>query len=148
MLPSRDAIGAMSPVETFEALSTDPTTMLVDVRTRAEWAFVGGADIDVTGRPQCFLEWLSFPAMAPNDGFLPALDAEVRRHGAKCLFFICRSGARSHDAAVASRAYFAERGIDIACVNVLEGFEGPLDREGHRGRVAGWKAHGLPWRQN
>lgn len=148
MLMPRDAIGAMSPVETYEALSSDPTAMLVDVRTRAEWAFVGGADISATGRPQCFLEWLSFPSMAPNGGFLPALDAEVRQHGTQRLFFICRSGARSHDAAVAARAFFADRGMDIACVNVLEGFEGPLDREGHRGTVAGWKAHGLPWRQN
>ena len=31
--------------------------------------------------------------------------------------------------------------------NVADGFEGPVDAEGHRGHVAGWKAEGLPWRQ-
>lgn len=140
--------GAVTPDLAWQTLVADPKAMLVDVRTRAEWAFVGGADLSGIGRPQCFIEWLSFPDMAANSRFLGDLTVEQRNAGAETIFFICRSGARSHDAAVAAQAHFVASGVPVACVNVLEGFEGPLDREGHRGVLAGWKARGLPWRQN
>lgn len=145
---SPDAIGAVTPDVAFDALQSDPATMLVDVRTRAEWAFVGAADLTAFGRQQCFIEWLGFPAMAPNTGFLDALDREVNASGARAVYFICRSGARSHDAAVAAAEHFGAKGQAVACINVLEGFEGPLDAQGHRGTLSGWKARGLPWRQN
>jgi len=32
--------------------------------------------------------------------------------------------------------------------NILEGFEGDKDENGHRGNVSGWKAAGLPWMQS
>jgi len=54
--------------------------------------------------------------------------------------FLCRSGARSHHAAAAAAA----AGYSSA-YNILEGFEGDRDAEGHRGTVGGWKFHGLPW---
>ena len=145
---SLDAAGAVTPDVAYAALQSDAATLLVDVRTRAEWAFVGGADLTAIGRPQCFIEWLAFPAMAPNAGFLDALEREVDASGARTVYFICRSGARSHDAAVAAAEHFAAKGQPVACINVLEGFEGPLDGHGHRGVLAGWKARGLPWRQS
>jgi rhodanese-related sulfurtransferase len=58
------------------------------------------------------------------------------------IHFICRSGARSLAAGQAAQA----AGFPHA-YNVADGFEGPVDAEGHRGTVAGWKADGLPWRQ-
>ena len=143
-----DAVGGVTPDQAWLALSEDPKAMLIDVRTLAEWSFVGTPDVSALGRPQAFIEWLGFPAMTRNEGFLAALDAEVRETGAEALYFICRSGARSHDAAVEATAHFASAGRPVRCFNVLEGFEGPLDRDGHRGVVAGWKARGLAWRQN
>jgi len=144
---SRDAIGTASPAEAWEALSTRSDAALVDVRTAAEWTFVGAPDLDGIGKQVAFIEWRRFPDMAENPRFTAMVDAASRAAGARTLFFICRSGARSHDAAVATAAHFAARGEDIACVNVLEGFEGGLDAEGRRGTVSGWKVRGLPWRQ-
>lgn len=143
-----DAVGGATPDEAWQALSRDPKAMLVDVRTVAEWSFVGTADVQAIGRPQVFIEWLSYPGMTLNENFLGALEAEVLSARCETLFFLCRSGARSHDAAMATAGHFAAMGRPVRCINVLEGFEGPLDRGGHRGVVAGWKARGLPWRQN
>ena len=57
------------------------------------------------------------------------------------IYLLCRSGVRSRAAAEA----LTDAGLGPA-FNVLEGFEGPHDDEGHR-TVAGWKIAGLPWRQ-
>jgi hypothetical protein len=32
-------------------------------------------------------------------------------------------------------------------INVLEGFEGPLDEQHQRSRLSGWRKEGLPWEQ-
>ncbi len=55
--------------------------------------------------------------------------------------FLCRSGVRS--VAAAQTATAAGLGPSY---NVLDGFEGPSDAEGHRG-AQGWRSEGLPWRQ-
>lgn len=142
------AIGVVTPDVAYAGLGADPGALLVDVRTRAEWAFVGAADLSGIGRAQCFIEWVSSPAMMPNGDFIPALAQAVGEHKATTVYMICRSGARSHDAAVAAAAHFAAQGQAVRCVNVAEGFEGGLDSSGHRGAASGWKARGLPWRQN
>jgi hypothetical protein len=33
-------------------------------------------------------------------------------------------------------------------INVLDGFEGQLDDNYHRGTSGGWRFHGLPWFQS
>ena len=79
--------------------------------------------------------------MAVNSHFTEAL----RKGGVlpeHRVYFICRSGARSLAAAQAAQA----AGY-AAVFNVADGFEGPVDRDGHRGQAAGWKAAGLPWVQ-
>ncbi len=59
------------------------------------------------------------------------------------VLFICRSGGRSHNAALlATQAGYAD------AYNVLEGFEGDRNDEGHRNTVGGWRAAGLPWTQS
>ena len=58
------------------------------------------------------------------------------------LLIICRSGVRSRNAAIALTA----RGYSH-CFNVSDGFEGGHDGARHRGVQDGWKAAGLPWRQ-
>ncbi|HVY42173.1 MAG: rhodanese-like domain-containing protein [Bacteroidota bacterium] len=127
-------------------LAADPTAVLVDVRTRAEWSFVGLPNLDEIGRRPVLIEWQTFPDGRPNGAFVEELSAQLRQLGADQdteVFFICRSGARSRMAAQAAAAAGYRK-----CHNVAEGFEGPLDpKTRHRGGVAGWKAAGLPWSQ-
>jgi rhodanese-related sulfurtransferase len=131
----------VSPSQTWEALSHDPEAQLIDVRTEAEWSFVGVPDVSCIGKEPVLIPWQLYPSMEINETFLQ----DLRNAGIKAgqrLYFICRSGGRSRAAAqLASRAGFPHS------VNVADGFEGPPDSEGHRGTVAGWKAEGLPWRQ-
>lgn len=131
--------------DAWTRLKEDAGTVLVDVRTRAEWAYVGLPDLSSIGKQPVLIEWQTFPDSRVDPGFPERLtkildEAGIDRQSE--LFFICRSGARSKAAAQAmTAAGFA------ACRNVADGFEGPLDIDRHRGRTAGWKAAGLPWAQ-
>lgn len=126
--------GALDPLETHELLRLAPGAKLVDVRTRAETIWVGC----IPGTVE--IEWISYPAMKQNAHFIDQLEQEVSKEA--LVLFICRSGQRSHHAAIAAtKAGFAN------CFNVLEGFEGDLDDEGHRNRLNGWRARNLPWEQ-
>lgn len=130
----------LTPQQAWERLESDPTAVLVDVRTQAEWSFVGLPDITSLGRQVVAIEWTTFPDGAPNHGFLDQLRAALPSQEDPVLF-LCRSGARSAAATAAATA----AGYTGA-VNISEGFEGDLDAQGHRA-VNGWKQAGLPWRQ-
>jgi rhodanese-related sulfurtransferase len=138
-------IDDVSVEETWARLKADPKAVLVDVRTRAEWAFVGLPDLSALGKRVLTLEWQTFPDSAVDPAFAERLSAALAAGGADKddeVFFICRSGARSRTAAqVMAGAGYGQ------CRNVAQGFEGPLDEQRHRGRLAGWKAAGLPWIQ-
>lgn len=133
--------GELTPVEAYALLERDPQAVLVDVRTRAEWSYVGLPDLSGLGRGVVVVEWQSFPDGTVNRGFFDDLAAAGVRPDVP-VAFICRSGVRSRSAAEAATA----AGFGAA-YNVTDGFEGPLGPEGHRGSLAGWKAAGLPWRQ-
>ena len=107
--------------------------VLVDVRTDAEREWVGYVPGAVP------LAWKQWPGMVPNPDFDAGLRAAVPPGGKVML--LCRSGVRS--IAAARRA--TELGVQA--YNILEGFEGDADAEGHRGRRGGWRFRGLPWRQ-
>lgn len=128
--------GAVTPAEAFELLQAEPGAKLVDVRSRAEWEWVGRVPGAV------LVEWNGWPGGARNPDFERELLAKVpdKTHP---LLFICRSGSRSHHAAIAA----AQLGYAHA-LNVLEGFEGAKDSAGHRATVGGWKVAGLPWVQS
>jgi len=130
----------VSPVDTYVALQTEAEAVLVDVRTEAEWSYVGLPDLNDIGKSVIFLEWQSFPDGKVNLGFVEQLREAGAREGIP-LYFLCRSGVRSAAAATAATA----AGLGPA-YNVSDGFEGPVDSDGHR-TMAGWKAAGLPWRQ-
>jgi rhodanese-related sulfurtransferase len=133
--------GDLGPAEAYELLEQDPDAVLVDVRTRAEWAYVGLPDLSGLGKDVVRVEWNRYPDGARNDTFLDELAAAgVDRD--RPVVFLCRSGVRSAAAAeAATRVGYAR------AYNVSEGFEGPLDADGHRGS-RGWRAAGLPWRQS
>jgi rhodanese-related sulfurtransferase len=131
----------VSPSTAWQALLADPSAQLVDVRTDAEWNFVGLPDLSEAAKAPALIPWQVFPSMQVNSAFVDHL----RRNGltpSNKIYFICRSGARSMAAAVAAKG----EGFDQV-FNVADGFEGPIDGDGHRSNIAGWKAEGLPWRQ-
>ena len=133
--------GDVSSKEAWEALSRDPEAVLVDVRTDAEWAFVGLPDLSKLEKSPLLLPWQSFPTMRVNSNFTEEVVAKGVRPE-QTVFFICRSGQRSRHAAMALCA--AGYG---QCFNVSDGFEGGHDSERHRGSTEGWKVAGLPWTQ-
>ena len=134
--------GDVSPVTAFKILSEHKDAILIDVRTRAEWNYVGLPELESIGKKPALLEWLEFPSAQQNPEFVSTLGNAVADKDTP-LLFLCRSGVRSVAAAKAITA----AGYST-CLNVTEGFEGPLDAQGRRGSEAGWKARGLPWRQN
>jgi rhodanese-related sulfurtransferase len=129
------------PRKAWEALQSDPQAQLVDVRTDAEWNFVGVPDLAPTGKQAALIPWQVYPAMQVNGAFVEHLQ-KAGLTPENHVYFLCRSGARSMAAAQAAQA----AGFPHV-YNVADGFEGPPDGEGHRGTVAGWKADDLPWRQ-
>lgn len=148
MAPARAAdIGLADPQTAWADLAASDDALLIDVRTKAEWTFVGAPDLSRAAARLALIEWSRFPTMAPNPDFLADASAAVTETGAARVYFICRSGARSAAAAQALQAHLAGAARPVACFNVIEGFEGDLDPSGRRGVVAGWKARGLPWRQ-
>lgn len=130
----------VSPEVSWEALRTDPQAVLVDVRTDAEWQFVGLPDLGAAGKEPLLIPWQLYPTMQVNAGFLEQL-AKAGVTPAHKVYFLCRSGVRSQAAGMAAQA----AGFPHA-FNIADGFEGPVSADGHRS-VAGWKVAGLPWRQ-
>ena len=127
--------GALLPIEAHSLMQNLPEAKLVDVRTRAELEWVGKVPGSV------LVEWNRWPGGGRNLNFIAEFEALIEKSAIAML--LCRSGARSHHAAIAvtqagySRAY-----------NVLQGFEGDKDPNGQRNRLGGWRAAGLPWTQS
>ena len=132
--------GDITAAQAYAELQADADAVLVDVRTTAEWSYVGMPDLTQLSKRVVFLEWQRYPDGTLNEHFVEQLRAAGVREGVP-VYFLCRSGVRSAAAATAVTA----AGLGPA-FNVSEGFEGPLGRDGHRA-VTGWKAAGLPWRQ-
>jgi rhodanese-related sulfurtransferase len=138
-------VESLSVEETWTRLRSDAGAVLIDVRTGAEWAFVGLPDLSSLGKRPVLVEWQGFPDGQPNPVFVDRVVQALAAIGANKdneLFFLCRSGGRSLSAARAMAAAGYAR-----CRNVADGFEGPLDPNRHRGTLGGWKAKSLPWVQ-
>lgn len=129
------------PTKVWEALRKDPKAQLVDVRTDAEWNFVGLPDLSPAAKQVVPIQWQVYPTMALNTAFADQLK-EAGFTPDHHIYFICRSGQRSFAAAQAAQAAGYPNSY-----NVADGFEGAVDADGHRGGATGWKAEGLPWRQ-
>lgn len=145
MTVSPEYAGDLSAQEAWELLERDPRAQLVDVRTTAEWSYVGIPDLDGLNRQALCVEWQTYPSGTRNAAFEKVVGDKLKSANAMSdtpVLFLCRSGGRSRAAAVAmtkagfSRAY-----------NIAGGFEGDLDQTQHRGSRNGWKVAGLPWRQ-
>ncbi len=140
-VPTSGYAGDLTAEAAWKRLETNPEALLIDVRTRPEWSFIGVPDLSSLARRPLLISWQIFPSMVIN----PHFAEELRQAGARPdqeLLFLCRSGGRSRAAAIAMTA----EGFPT-CFNIEGGFEGPPDARHHRGLVAGWKAAGLPWSQ-
>ena len=137
------ALAAPLPGQTIEnvgpqralELTAAPRTYLVDVRSAAEYVFVGHP-------PKAYNIPLSFWSeseqnLVPNDHFVQ--DLQVRFKNDDTLIFMCRSGGRSLRASQAAQAAGFKK-----VINVTDGFEGRKDDQG-RFTIGGWKPAGLPY---
>ena len=131
-IPASGYAGDVSPELAWRWVQSGEA-VLVDVRSDAEREWVGFVPAAVP------LAWKQWPGMAMSPSFDEAIQSAVPK-GKKAVL-LCRSGVRS--IAAAKRA--TELGLEA--YNILEGFEGDADTNGHRGLLAGWRQRGLPWRQ-
>ncbi len=126
----------LSPQQCWELLQSNPSAVLVDVRTQMEHSYVGHPIGAV------HIPWKEAPGWEVNADFVGSVNKLVSDKNAPILL-LCRSGQRSLAAAQA----LATAGY-TRLVNIVDGFEGPLDTEKHRGNIAGWRFSGLPWQQS
>ncbi len=134
--------GDVSSREAWAILEREPRAALLDVRTEAEWRYVGLPDLSTLEKQTLRVCWQIYPDSALNPDFVEQVAAGGVASD-QTLLILCRSGVRSRHAAIALTA----RGYG-RCYNVSDGFEGVHDEERHRGAREGWKASGLPWRQD
>lgn len=133
--------GDVSPKDAWETLASNPHSALIDVRTGMEWKFVGLPDLSSLGKKTITVSWKQDGDFSQNPNFVEQAQAQLSDRDAP-LFFLCRTGGRSSQAATAMTAQGFSQ-----CYNIAYGFEGDLDANSHRGQINGWKASGLPWGQ-
>ncbi|QNA88157.1 rhodanese-like domain-containing protein [Massilia sp. Dwa41.01b] len=135
--PGQPYAGAVTPREAFTLLQSDPKVKIVDVRTNAERDWVGRV-ASVSEAQHVAVQWATYPGGQPNPQFSEQLGQVAGKD--EVLLFLCRSGVRSrHSARVATELGYAQS------YDILEGFEGDRDAEGHRKTIGGWCKAGLPW---
>ena len=133
--------GDISPAQAWEILKSEENSVLVDVRTPAEWMFIGEPDLSSLNKEVIRIPWRLYPSFMINSEFSDMFSHENIPQNVSVLF-LCRSGGRSLDAAIA----IAQSGWKI-CYNIEGGFEGEPNAEGHRSTTSGWKFSALPWGQ-
>lgn len=133
--------GDIEPLEAWNILKEDAKSVLVDCRTDAEFVFVGLCDLTTLGKQPATIPWKNFPDMDLNLDFINQVKS-AQPDSSSPVLFICRSGQRSRDAAIALTAAGFSK-----CYNIAGGFAGDCDQAKHRGTVNGWKCADLPWVQ-
>jgi rhodanese-related sulfurtransferase len=126
----------LDPRQTWAAITGNTGAVLLDVRDRIEFSFVGHALGAVN------IPWKDAPDWKPNPNFVDEVRQRIPNPETP-IYLMCRSGQRSMDAA---KALAAAGYRDLT--NIDEGFEGALDEHKHRGTLGGWRFHGLPWQQS
>lgn len=133
--------GDVSPTDAWTALSQNENSQLIDVRTQAEWAFSGVPSLDSISKTLKTISWKFYPQFSVNPDFVAQLEAALPDKSTP-LYFLCKTGGRSTDAAIAATAAGYTQ-----CYNIEGGFEGDINANHQRGQVNGWKATKLPWQQ-
>ncbi len=138
---SADYAGEIDPKDVWTRLGAEANAVLVDVRTAPEWSYVGVPDLTGVSKKPVLNSWQVYPSTTPEPDFADKLIAAGLTPD-QPIFFLCRSGVRS----LAAARVMTARGFKH-CFNITGGFEGDVDAQKHRGKLAGWKFAGLPWTQ-
>jgi rhodanese-related sulfurtransferase len=127
----------LTPPEAWLLVQSNPDAVFVDVRMEIEYMYVGHPPGVIN------LPWYEYPDMTPDPAdFVRQVEREAKGNKSRPVVLICRSAKRMLAAGeVLEQAGFTD------VINVLEGFEGDLDDNMHRGTVNGWRQRGLPWEQ-
>ena len=129
-------IKSLTPKQAATSLSSNSSAVLLDVRDRMEYSYVGHPKGAIN------IPWKELPDWKVNSQFVDEVRQRIPNHDTP-VYLLCRSGQRSLDAA---KALAVAGYTDLT--NVEEGFEGPLDVIKHRSTLGGWRYHGLPWEQS
>ena len=126
----------LTPQQSWDLIQSNPDAVLIDVRTKVEHDFVGHPLNTV------HIPWKEAPDWQLNPQFIAQVKQAVKDSSVPVLL-LCRSGARSLAAAeVLQQAGFKR------LINILDGFEGDIDKHKHRGNLGGWRFSQLPWEQS
>ena len=129
------------PKMAVERLQNNPQALFVDVRSKAEYKYVGYPENSI------LIPWIDDPDWEPNpelfsDLVMQELDGRENLLNTE-IILICRSGYRSNDALKC----LENKGFTQVS-HVASGFEGDLDENDHRGNLNGWRHDGMPWSQS
>lgn len=126
---------AIDSLDAYQRVLASPAdTFIIDVRTRAEYEYVGHPDLP-SGVPNIPLVF--YEETRPNENFVA--DVEARFSKETVLLIICRSGHRAETA-----AWLLLKAGFTSLFFITDSFEGTLDKDGHR-TIDGWKNNGLPY---
>ena len=148
---NKSIIEESEPSFVYNELTKDVSSFLIDVRSKPEWNFVGFPYCKNMKNDVIFCEWAFYPLMQKNPYFEDEILSKLNLDSCKKLYFICRSGSRSHYAAYSVQTLLNQQQNTkntIKCINVKFGFEGDLSEDKRRGISNGWKFSGLPWKQS
>ncbi len=138
-----DEIKEIPPPAAWAILRSDKSSVLLDVRSRFEYEYVGHPESAINVPLQEVPDWRTDPDFASKVAHaLNALPGRTGRAEHMTVLTLCRSGKRS----MAAAKQLAESGF-TSVINIAEGFEGDLDNNRQRGNLNGWRYHRLPWRQ-
>lgn len=130
-------VAEVNPKQAWKMLQENPNAILLDVRSKVEFDYVGHPVGAVHVPLQEFPDWQTDPDFSQK--VIELLGTASRD---VTVLTLCRSGKRSM---LAAQLLEAQGYKDT--VNIAEGFEGDPDENRHRGNVNGWRYHGLPWEQ-
>ena len=139
--------GEVSAKAAWEALSQSPAATLVDVRSTAEWVYVGVPVLAEIGKAPALIEWDAFPSGELVPDFVGRLRGGARQAAASMPTRRSTSSVVPATAAATRRSLQPLPATRVA-YNVALGFEGRLGPDRHRGTAGSWKAEGLPWVQS
>ena len=129
------------PKMAVERLQNNQQALFVDVRSKAEFKYVGYPENSI------LIPWIDDPDWEPNpeafsDAVMQELDGRENLSDTE-IILICRSGFRSNEALKC----LENKGFTQVS-HVASGFEGDLDENDHRGNLNGWRHDGMPWSQS
>ena len=129
------------PKMAVDRLQNNPQALFVDVRSKAEYKYVGFPENSI------LIPWIDDPDWEPNpeafsDAVMQELDGRENLSDTE-IILICRSGFRSNEALKC----LENKGFTQVS-HVASGFEGDLDENDHRGNLNGWRHDGMPWSQS